>query len=158
MMLQQVHALYAANRTIYDALPLLREKAQASDIKEFINLEIDEKLRQRHRMEMIFSILKEDIEREPDEIMQYVALTQQKLIERCLKIELPDSMLIIDIRSIIACQINGFQTAVSCAVGIGYTDIARLLRRALREEKATEKRLALLEEAHLKVTTIEHGA
>lgn len=156
-MLQQVHALYDANRAIYDALPLIKEKVQASDIKEFIDLEIEEKLRQRHRIEMIFSILKVDNEGESDDILQHIALTQRRLIERCLKREVPLSIIIIHIRSVIACQINGFQTAVSCAVGIGYPDIARLLKRALHEEKATEKRLGLLEETHLSENSLEQG-
>lgn len=149
VMLQQIRSLYDADRTIYNSLPLLREKAFSQELKEFIDEEIEEKLRQQHRMEIIFTILKEDTEGQIDDVMRCMAKSQKRLTSQCTGSELSDTMMIITGRAMATHQINGYQTAVTCAVSVGYPDITRLLRRALREEKGIEKKLGLLEELHL---------
>lgn len=149
MMLQQIRTLYDADKVIYESLPQLKEKASAPDLREFIDEEIEEKLRQRHRMEIIFSILKEETEGEYDGVMRSMAKHQKQLTNQCVDSDLSDTMMIITGRAMATHQINGYQTAVTCAVCVGYPDITRLLRRALREEKGIEKRLGLLEEIHL---------
>ena len=153
MMLQQIRSLYDADLIIFESLPRLKAKAKSTDLKEFLDLETDEKIRQRHRMEMIFSILKENSEGETDEITRCMAMAQKSLIDRCLQNDLSDTMMIILGRAITTHQINSYQTAVSCAVGLGISQIARLLRRGLREEKGMEKQLGLLEETHLKINS-----
>lgn len=150
MMLQQIRSLYDADHVILESLPHLKDKAQSKELKEFLELEIEEKVRQQHRMEMIFSILKENLRGESDEVMRCMTLVQRNLIERCLINGISDTMIIILARSNVAHQVNGYQTAVSCAVALGYSEIARLLRRGLREEKGIEKHLGLLEEVHVK--------
>ncbi|MBL6448851.1 DUF892 family protein [Fulvivirga sp. 29W222] len=149
MMLQQIRSLYDADRTIYKSLPLLKEKAYSNDLKELIDEEIEEKLRQQHRMEIIFTILKEDTEGQIDDVMRCMTKSQRKLTNQCTETELSDTMMIITGRAMATHQINGYQTAITCAVSAGCPDITRLLRRALREEKGMEKKLGLLEEMHL---------
>lgn len=153
IILQQVRKLYHANNLIYKSLPRLKKKATSADLRKSYEIEIEERLRQQHRIEIIFNILKESTEGNMDDVISAMSHSQKKLAEKSIKNGHTDKMMIITSHAMSTSLAEGYESTINSAVGIINPDITRLLRRALREERAIEKRLSLLEEIHINSRT-----
>lgn len=148
VILQQVRRLYHANSLIYKSLTRLLNKATNSDLRESYEIEMGERLRQQHRIEIIFNILKETTKGSADDVISAMTYSQKKLAEKAASNVHTDAMMIITSHALATAQVHGYEATINCAEGVINPEITRLLRRALREEKEIEKRLATLEELH----------
>ena len=146
VILQQVRRLYHANSLIYKSLARLQNKAIGLDLKESYEIEMEERLRQQHRIEIIFNILKETTKGSADDVISAMTHSQRKLTEGKSHNGHTDAMMIVTSHALATAQVNGYEATINCAEGVINPEITRLLRRALREEKEIEKRLAALEE------------
>lgn len=147
VILEQVRRLYHANSLIYKSLPRLKKKASTPDLKESYDIEIGERLRQQHRIEIIFKILKVKVTGNADDVISAMTDSQKKLTYETAGIH-TDNMMIITSRAMTTAQVQGYESTINCAATTMDPEITRLLRRALREEKEIEKRLDVLQKLH----------
>ncbi|ELR68635.1 hypothetical protein C900_00179 [Fulvivirga imtechensis AK7] len=133
---------------IYKSLAHLQNKATGLDLKESYEIEMEERLRQQHRIEIIFNILKESTKGSADDVILAMTSSQKKLTKEASDNSHMDAMMIVTSHALATAQVHGYETTINCAEGVINPEITRLLRRALREEKDIEKRLAALEELY----------
>lgn len=146
MMLRQLRTLYDGDKVVYQTLPNLRKSVQTEELAVYIDEIIEGKLRQQHRMEIIFTILKEESDGVVDDVIRCIAKSQSKLVNQCVEPSLSETMTIAASREMTTHQLNGYQTAVICSARAGFPDITRLLKRALQEEKAIVLKLKTIED------------
>lgn len=154
MFLQLTRSMHDAEKVLNKTLPKMRARAVADDLKAFIDEEAEEKRSQQARLEGMFALLKESPEGVSDNVVRYLNNAKKALVEKYGNNELSDIMMIVLNRAMTIHLINTFQTAISCAINLGYGEITRILRRSLLAEKEIENKLRILEESHILVAGV----
>lgn len=144
-LVDSLRSLYNTEKMLCDTLPLLKTKAFAMNVKDFIDEAIKEKKKQHQRVEGVLALLKENPEGVADEVAQYLNNIRKELIEQCSTPELSDMILIKLNRAITIHLISIYQRTITCSLELGYDMATRILRRCLQREKEIDQRLHVLE-------------
>jgi ferritin-like metal-binding protein YciE len=138
--------IYYAEKRIVDTLPTLIEKASNRELKAGLKQHLTETEEQVQRLEQVFELLQEaprsttckgidGLLSEGDEVMSNVA--EDKVL---------NAAIISAAQAVEHYEITRYGALIAWAEEMGRDDVARILKRTLREEKATDRKLTSLAE------------
>lgn len=158
VLLHLLCTMYDAEKVLNITLPEMQEKVIAADLKEFMQLECEEKKSQLERLEAIFALLKKEPECISNDQIRYMNGNRKEIAGKCGdNKELSDAIMITLNRAMTIHLITTYETAVSCSMPLAFPEVTHILRRSLFKEKDMENKLRMLEETHSQLAVIEEA-
>lgn len=139
---EQLKDLYSAERQIARALPKLARAARDPKLKQGFERHLEETREQAQRIEQICEELEERPTGKKCAAAQGLIEEGQEAIEEDATPEVKDVMLIAAARRVEHYEIAAYTTACELAQALGLNSAFRLLSRTLKEETATDEKLA----------------
>ena len=133
--------LYSVEEMLTDALPKMAKNATNNDLKQAFQQHLDETKEQKNRLEKIAEIMDIDIEGETCEAMEGLIDEAEELLDQSANNEVTDAGLIASSQKVEHYEIASYGTARRYAEQLGLSDVEKLLRQTLDEEKNADKKL-----------------
>ena len=149
LLIQQTRKLVDGEEYILETLPKIVRRITSTDLADFTFRMTDEKRRQLSRLGQVLKELEVEADGESSDGLRCLSNEKHMLMERSKSSTLDNAIISIYLRSMFSLQTNTYQVAISCAFELENKDVARLLRKCLREEQELEKQIITLEESFI---------
>lgn len=137
-MLKDVHS---AETQIVEALPKMAEKATSQELRQALELHLDESREQIARLDRIMQMLGTQPSGNPCEAMQGLLQEGEEILSRAQSAEVRDAGIIAAAQAVEHYEIARYGTLAAWAEQLGLDDAQDLLEETLEEEKATDEKL-----------------
>ncbi|MEO9804957.1 MAG: DUF892 family protein [Reichenbachiella sp.] len=141
LLIEQIRELYNAEKQQQHALPKLKEKAEARELKLAIQYHLAETADHITRLEKVFQQLEVASFGEESEAMQKLIKEGYDLVERSSDPEVLDASIIAAMQYMEHFEMAGYGTACTYANELGLREIAEQLHFTLDEEKKIDEKL-----------------
>jgi ferritin-like metal-binding protein YciE len=152
----QLQDLYDAEHQLLDALPLMADSAQSSDLKNAFNTHLMETRGHVKRLEEVFAKLGKEPSRTTCPAMKGLIKEGNEVISATGDRDVKDAALIASAQRVEHYEIAGYGTLRTLASQIGRNDVATILQKTLDEEGQTDKKLTRLAESHINAEAATH--
>src|SRR5581483_6505900 len=146
LFVQQIKDLYDAEKRLTEALPLMRDAATSSQLKEAFDMHNRQTHQHVARLEQVFRRINCEPEGETCPAMRGLIKEGQEMIDAngdcCVK----DAALIAAAQRVEHYEMAGYGTVRSLAQQLGMNDVAQLLQQTLDEEGEADKKLTAIAE------------
>lgn len=130
--------LYSAEKQAIAAMPKLMQQANDPQLKQALELHLEETKAQKERLDQVFELLGMSAGRKKCEAMAGLIAESEDLIDEKASPEVKDAGLIAAAQRIEHYEIAGYGTAAHYAERLGKKDVAKLLQQTLEEEQKTD--------------------
>jgi ferritin-like metal-binding protein YciE len=151
LFLVQLQDLYDAELRLTDALPHMIEAAHSADLKQALQLHLEETAHQATRLEQIFQQLGLAPERETCDAIKGLVAEGDEVVQADGDPAVKDAALIAAAQRVEHYEIAGYGTARTFAQQLGYEQAAELLQESLDEEGNADKILSEIAEQGVNV-------
>ncbi len=158
LLVEELRDLYDAEKQLVRALPRIAKAVSSPELKQAIQMHLEETKGQVQRIEQVFELLDEKARSKPCKAMKGLLEEGKEVMEEDMSEELLDSALIGACQKVEHYEIAGYGTARTLAQAIGKKDAAQLLQETLDEEGATDKKLTGIAKNILKGAMRAQGA
>jgi ferritin-like metal-binding protein YciE len=146
-LLDEVRDLYDAEKQLLKALPKMAKAASNDDLREAIESHRTETENQVTRLEQIFDLLETKPRGKHCAGMAGIIEEGADVLKEDASDAVLDACIIAAAQRAEHYEMAAYGTSAAWAEGLGLTDVARLLRATLEEEKAADEKLSELAEA-----------
>jgi len=144
LLLEQIGDLYSAGLQQMKALPILREKASACDLKDAIQRYSNETVEHVARLDRVLSRMQEKARGVVSTGMHSLLVQAKALCERCIATTVMDAAIITAIQHVNHYEVASYGTACAFANELNANEIASLLHESLEEVKTLDRLLSCL--------------
>jgi ferritin-like metal-binding protein YciE len=141
LLLNKIKALYDIESVIIESLPELVNAATDKDLKKAFKDHLDESKDQKDRLEKIFGILEEDLERLEAEAIRGLAKDTKWVVENIDEGNLLDINLIAAASYVEHYEMAGYNAAIRWAEKLEMKEVADLLNLSFTEEETADGKL-----------------
>ena len=142
LMVDQLRDLYDAEKQLTKALPKLAKATRDEELKQGFKDHLSQTQGHVQRIEQIFEAMGMKAKSKPCEAMKGLVKEGQEAIEEDLDAPVGDIALIAAARRVEHYEMAAYGTLVMAAQAMKNTQVVSLLQETLKEEEATDKRLA----------------
>lgn len=142
LFLMKLKALYDIESVIIKALPKMIKKATDPDLEKSLTDHLTETEAQKERLERIFEMLGEKPKKEECAAIRGLVEDAEYMMATKPPTELMDATIIASARSVEHFEMSKYLVALSWAEALGHGEAAELLAMSLKEEQASEDKLA----------------
>ena len=147
----QIEDLYDAEHRIIKALPKMIEAASSPNLKQALQMHLNETQQQVRRLESVFQQINRTAERETCDAMKGLLSEAEEMISADAAPDVKDAALIAAAQRVEHYEISGYGTARTFAQRLDYTEAATLLQQTMQEEIAADKKLTEIAESSVNV-------
>lgn len=146
--LDELRDAYDAERQLTQALPKMAEAASSPELRQALEMHLQQTEEQCRRLEQIFQRMGESPEGEPCEAMQGLIEEGQQILEKRDEAdpEVLDAAIIAAGNKVEHYEIASYGTLCTYAEMLGDDEAKRLLGQTLEEEKMADQKLTALAE------------
>jgi ferritin-like metal-binding protein YciE len=146
LFIEQLQDLYDAEHRLTEALPLMREAATSSELKNAFDMHLGETQNHIRRLEQVFSQLGVAAERQTCPAMKGLIKEGQEMIDAEGDPSVKDAALIAAAQRVEHYEMAGYGSVRSFAQRLGLGEVANTLQMTLNEEGAADKKLTQIAE------------
>jgi ferritin-like metal-binding protein YciE len=160
LLIEELRDLYDAEQQLLKALPKVAEAAFSGELREAMQLHLEQTRGQVERLEKIFTTLKVPSKGKRCRAMQGLIEEAEELLEkeRSADPTVLDAALIMAQQKVEHYEIAGYGCARTFARTLGAKEAERLLQQTLDEEAETDRKLTLLAESTINLDAAENDA
>lgn len=147
LFLDELKDLYSAEKQITKALPKMVKAASTPELSKAFSSHLEETRGHVERLEKIFEILGKRGTGKTCEGMKGVLVEGSEALKEIGKGKVRDAALIAAAQRVEHYEIAGYGTVRSLAELLGKSNMAELLEKTLKEEKATDEKLTEISES-----------
>jgi ferritin-like metal-binding protein YciE len=156
-LVDDIRDLYHAEKQLVKALPKLAKASSHEDLREAIEMHLEETREQVTRLEEVFSALGEKVQAKTCEGMQGIIQEGSNLIEEEEGGAVLDAAIIAAAQRAEHYEIGSYGTCAAWARLLGLDEVVSLLEQTLEEEKAADKKLTALAEQEVNLSAASEG-
>jgi ferritin-like metal-binding protein YciE len=156
LLIEQLQDLYDAEHRLTEALPLMRDAASSSELKNAFDMHLEETRNHVRRLENIFAQLGIDAERQTCPAMKGLIKEGQEMIDAEGDPAVKDSALIAAAQRVEHYEMAGYGSVRTFARRLGLGQIADTLQMTLDEEGAADKKLTQVAENLMPAGVVGH--
>lgn len=150
LFIKEIEDMYSSEKQIVQSLPKLIGLASSKDLKDALRNHLKETKEQVKRIEKIFSILGEKIEKNTCEAMKGLLQETNEMVAHKKKSPLLDAAIISAAQKIEHYEIASYGTLRSFAKNLSFErEIINLIQETLDEEGAADKKLTRIAEGSI---------
>src|SRR5579883_452523 len=147
--ISELRDLYDCENRIVKALPKMAEAANSQELRNALELHLDQSREHISRLEQIFQQLDESPKGMKCKGIEGIIDEGEDLMDEDSPAAVCDAGLISSAQKVEHYEIAGYGTARTFAMRLGFRDQAELLNRTLQEEGETDKKLTSLAESYI---------
>ena len=141
LFVSELRDIYHAEKQLVKALPKMAKAASAPELKQAIEMHLEETRGQVERLEQVFELLDVTKRAKPCAAMEGLISEGQEIIEEVEDPEVRDAGLIVANQKVEHYEIAGYGSLVAMAKQLGFPEAATLLTETLEQEKAADSKL-----------------
>lgn len=160
-LVDEIRDLYHAEKQLIKALPKLAKASTHEDLREAIEMHLEETREQVTRLEEVFSSLGEKVRAKTCPGMAGIIEEGSNTLDEVESGPVLDAAIIGSAQRAEHYEIGAYGTCVAWARLLGLDDVVSLLDQTLEEEKAADKKLTALAEQEVNLNAVnlpEEGA
>jgi ferritin-like metal-binding protein YciE len=157
LFLHELKDLYSAETQIIDALPKMMEKADDPQLKNSLQMHLEQTRNQRTRLSQIAEDMGIDPDGQKCAAMEGLIKEGEGLLDEKANPATKDAGIIAAAQKIEHYEIASYGTARYYAMMLGNQNAASLLEQTLNEEKATDQKLNVLAENKINIKAENEG-
>jgi len=138
--------MLSAEKQLVKELPRMAEAARSPELREAIEMHVEQTENQVRRLEEVFRMLGEEPHTEPCEGMTGILKEGKEMLEKSQRGQARDALIIAAAQKVEHYEIASYGTLCAWAEQLGHQDACDLLEQTLDEEKATDKKLTRIAE------------
>jgi len=147
--LEELADMLHAEKQLVKELPRMAEAARAPELREAIEMHLEQTQNHVQRVEEVFRTLDQEPHAEPCEGMLGILKEGKELLEKSERGPARDALIIGAAQKVEHYEIASYGTLCAWAEQLGYNEACDLLERTLDEEKAADKKLTRIAEGRL---------
>jgi len=141
LFLMTLKDMYHGEKQIVKALPKMAESAESSQLKQALEMHLDETQQQVKRLEQVFQLMNQKPKAETCEAIKGLIEEGEEVMEEAEEGPVLDAGLIAAAQAVEHYEIARYGTLCAWAKQLGMNDAADLLEETLEEEKNADKKL-----------------
>jgi ferritin-like metal-binding protein YciE len=141
-LVEEIRDLYDAEKQLTRSLPKMAKAANSEQLRAAFMEHLEVTKGQVARLEQVFELLEQKARSKPCKAMKGLTEEGKEHIETNAEAQIKDLGLIGAARKVEHYEIAGYGTVRTMAQQLGRKDVAQLLEKTLKEEEATDKKLA----------------
>ena len=157
MLVDELRDLYHAEKQLIRALPKMARAVTHDDLREAIEMHLEETREQATRLEEVFEALGEKVRAKPCPGMAGILEEGSELLQEHEPSATLDAAIIAGAQRVEHYEIGAYGTCAEWARLLGLDEVVSLLEQTLEEEKATDKKLTALAEQEINRTAAMEG-
>jgi ferritin-like metal-binding protein YciE len=147
--LEELADMLHAEKQLVKELPRMAEASRAPELRQAIEMHLEQTRNQVGRIEEVFRTLEEEPHAEPCEGMMGILKEGKELLEKTERGPARDALIIGAAQKVEHYEIASYGTLCAWAEQLGYDDACDLLEQTLDEEKSADKKLTRIAEGRL---------
>ncbi len=144
LFIHELRDLYDAEKQLAQALPLMAQAANASELRDGFKTHLEETKEHARRLEQIFKGLGTSPEGKSCKAMAGLIAEAKETLDEDADPAVLDAALIVAAQKVEHYEIAGYGSASTFARVLNYDDAAKLLKQTIAEEEMTDKKLTHL--------------
>jgi ferritin-like metal-binding protein YciE len=157
MLIDEIRDLYHAEKQLVKALPKMAKKTTHEDLREAIEMHLDETREQVTRLEAVFDALGEKPRAKPCHGMMGIVEEGNEIMQEEESGAVLDAAIIASAQRVEHYEIGAYGTCAAWARLLGLDEVVTLLEQTLEEEKAADKKLTALAEQEVNLNAVNEG-
>jgi ferritin-like metal-binding protein YciE len=157
MMVEEIKDLYHAEKQLTKALPKMAKAATNEDLREALQMHLEETQEQITRLEEVFESLGEKVKAKPCPGMAGIIQEGQETLQEDADGAVLDAAIIAAAQRAEHYEIGAYGTCIEWARLMGHDEVVALLEQTLEEEKAADKKLTMLAESEINQAALAEG-
>ncbi|HWL16562.1 MAG TPA: ferritin-like domain-containing protein, partial [Opitutus sp.] len=144
LFIHELRDLYDAEKQLAQALPLMAQAANASELRDGFKTHLEETKEHARRLEQIFKGLGTSPEGKSCKAMAGLIAEAKETLDEDADPAVLDAALIVAAQKVEHYEIAGYGSVSTFARVLNYDDAAKLLKQTIAEEEMTDKKLTHL--------------
>jgi ferritin-like metal-binding protein YciE len=152
LLIEELQDLYDVEHQLVEALPKLKSAAHSRELKQAIDMHLDETRQHVTRLERSFELMGQPAKRKACKGMKGIIKEGDELLEeKGVDKDVLDAGIIKSAQAAEHYEIAGYGTAMAYAKQVGENELINLLGQTLTEEKMADEKLTQLAESSINV-------
>ena len=155
---EELKDIYWAEKALLKAIPKMSENATSPELKNALDIHLNETKGHVDRLEQVFTIIGKEAEAKKCEAMSGIIDECEEIIDDTEEGAMRDAGIIAAGQKVEHYEIATYGTLRNYANVLGYPDAVELLEKTLREEKAADEKLTELAVSSINVAAAHEMA
>jgi ferritin-like metal-binding protein YciE len=156
-LVDELKDLYHAEKQLTKALPKMAKATSHEELREALEMHLEETQEQLTRLEQVFESLGEKVKAKPCAGMAGIIEEGNEKLQELDKGPVLDAVLIAAAQRVEHYEIGAYGTCLEWARLMGHDEAVALLEQTLEEEKSADKKLTMLAEQGINEAALADG-